>query len=464
MNFGDYLISLIDTYGLSKNKLIKDTGIDRSSFFQFLKGSRKPTGKQLSKIACAAGFKNEEKNLLHELYVKDKHGEETFRTWQMIREMIGKLDSMTFSAPKDTPIYRYMKDVCTANAKENGDPAASVHFDLFLSIRLFMDEDISNILASLPAMFPGTVSVRLIIVNFSDQEISDAELIEHFMYNIPLYMVPRLEFKVHYYPGMYQRTKLPLIGYPFFILSDHSLLLINDIDKSCKLLEDKDFQHQYSSNFETFIKQYPPLSKQGIGLQDYANALESMLQYSDENLVYTVEYRPCVLSIAPMDLVVKYVPAELQEIARPYVSIFQSTLHLKEYFTPEGFEDLRNDGIIYEAGPNVILTRPDTETICSLILDKMGKTRFFLNSSRFKASQMWSIASGRKALIFATNKEENISVFSLDPQICSAFYDYFSHLYEDGAEMLPLEAEARLITMSAGNKTNNIKPALDHIT
>ena len=145
-----------------------------------------------------------------------------------------------------------------------------------------------------------------------------------------------------------------------------------------------------------------------------------------------------------MDLVVKYAPAELQEIAQPYVSIFQSTLNLKEYFTPEGFDDFRNDGIVYEAGPNVFLTKPDTESICSLMLDEIGKTRFFLNSSRLKTSQTWSIASGRKALIFATNIKENIFVISLNPQICSAFYDYFSHLDEDGAEMLPEAAFRRL--------------------
>ena len=440
MGFTEFLTSLIDSYGLSKNKLIKETGIDRSSFFQFLKGSRRPTGKQLSKIAYAAGFKDEENRLLHELYVKDKYGEKTCHSWQTIRKMIGKLDSMTFGKPKDTTIYRYMKDVCTAK----GETAASVHFDLFLSIRTYLEADISNVLASLPEVFPGRITVQVIIVDFSDQEISDTELTEYFMRNIPLHTIPRLEFRSHYYPGMYQRTKLPLIGYPFFILSDDSLLLINDMNNSCKYMEDIDFQHHYSSSFEEFMKKCPPLSQQGMGLQDYSKALESMLQYSDENLVYTVEYRPCVLSIAPMDLVIKYAPAELQEIAQPYVSVFQSSLHLKEYFTPEGFEDFRNDGIVYEAGPNVHLTKPDTESICSLMLDEIGKTRFFLNSSRLAASQTWSIASGRKALIFATNIKESISVISLNPQICSAFYDYFSHLDADGAEMLPEAAFRRL--------------------
>ena len=444
MNFSDYLITLIDTYGLSKNKLIRETGIDRSSFFQFLKGSRKPTGKQLSKIAYAAGFKDEEKKLLHELYVKDKYGKETFRAWQKVREMIGKLDSMTFRNPKDTPVYRYMKDVCTAAAGEKGDTASSVHFDLLLSVRLFMEADITNILASLPAIFPGTVSVRMIIVNFSDQEITDAELTEHFIHNISLSMVPRLEYKAYHYPGTHQRTSFPLIGYLYFILSDHSLLLINDNEKSCKRLEDADFQHQYSFSFEAFIKKCPPLSKQSMGIQDYANALGSMLKCSDGNLVYAMEYRPRVSSIAPVDLVIKYTPAELQEIARSYVSVLKNTFNLKEYFTPEGFENFRNDRIISEAGSNIYMTKPDTETICSLILDEMGKTRFFLNSSRLKASRTWSIVSGQKFLIFTANKEETVSVISRDPQVCGAFYDYFSHLYEDGAEMLPEEAETWL--------------------
>ena len=39
MTFTEYLTQLIEARKLSKNKLIRETGIDRSSFFKFLKGS-----------------------------------------------------------------------------------------------------------------------------------------------------------------------------------------------------------------------------------------------------------------------------------------------------------------------------------------------------------------------------------------------------------------------------------------
>ena len=117
---------------------------------------------------------------------------------------------------------------------------------------------------------------------------------------------------------------------------------------------------------------------------------------------------------------------------------------MKQYFSPEGFDTFRREHMLYIAGGNIQLDQEDTETLCSLIIDKLGPKYACLDSSRFRTSEEWCIASGRKALLFSSYAKESVFVVSLDPQICSAFYNYFAHLEEDGAEMLPDAAKCRL--------------------
>ena len=443
MTFSEYLTQLIETRKLSKNMLIRETGIDRSSFFQFLKGSRKPTGSQLTKIALAAGFNTEERDLLHELYVKEKHGEQTCRIWKTIRENLEKLDTMSPGEPEDTPVTRYLKQVCST-AESVSRESSPLCFDFFIPISYFVGADISSVLASLGRMFAGTVSVRVILVNFSDQDLPEQQLIEVCLQSILLAREPRLDLELYHYQGKYQRKDIPLIGFPFFILGSQSILMINDLTDQYTVLEDKGFLRQYADSFRGFLKKCRQISYRNRDALAYAKYLQQALRYSDSELLYTVEFLPCVFSVSPLDMVEKYTPPVFEGFARQYVSLFHGVIHMKQYFSPEGFDVFRKERRLYMAGGNVQLDREDTETLCSLIIDKLGPQYACLDPSRLRMSEEWCIASGRKALLFASFAKENVFVVSLDPQICGAFYNYFAHLEEDGAALLPEAAKCRL--------------------
>ena len=443
MTFTEYLTQLIEARKLSKNKLIRETGIDRSSFFQFLKGSRKPTGSQLTKIALAAGFNTEERSLLHELYVTEKYGEQTCLTWKTIRENLAKLDTMSPGEPKDTPVTRYLKQIC-GTADSDSPESGPLCFDVFIPISYFVGADISSVLASLTGMFAGTVSVRVILVNFSDQDLPEQQLVEVCLQSILLSKDPRLDLKLYHYQGRYQRTDIPLIGYPFFILGSQSILMINDLNDQYTVLEDEGFLRQYADSFQGFLKKCRQLSYRNRDALSYAQYLQQALGYSDSELLYTVEFLPCVFTVSPLDMVEKYTPPVFKGFARQYVSFCQGAIHMKQYFSPEGFDTFRREHMLYIAGGNIQLDQEDTETLCSLIIDKLGPQYVCLDSSRFRTSEEWCIASGRKALLFSSYAKESVFVVSLDPQICSALYNYFAHLEEDGAEMLPDAAKCRL--------------------
>ena len=434
MTFNEYLNSLLDTHQISKNNLIRTTGIDRSSFFQFLKGTRKPTGRQLLKIGYDAGFKDEEKALLHELYVREKYGEEVFRTWETLRKMTEQLDTLPPVQPGDDAVERYLMKTVTDSSGQD-----KVHFDLFLPVSTCIQSDIFGHLALLPGIFSGTVSVRIIVVNIADPGVHINELVELYMRSVLLYTVPRLDLSLYHFQGNYQRHEIPLIGFPFFILSSRSIMMLNDLSSDCKVLEDTEFLEKYTQSFEEFLKKCQLLSRKMPDVLNFTEYLSSFLPESDDELLYTLEYRPCVYSVATKEMVDKYAPPGLREIAWPYVHMCQSVLHMKQYFHPEGLRAFREDRMIYEAGMNLLLEEEDVNTVCSLLLGKAGDTISFVDPRRFRMSEKWHIAARRNALLFSSYGDQNIVVLSLNPQLCNAFYQYFSHLDEDGSE-LPVEA------------------------
>ncbi len=438
MDFAEYLSALINAKGLSKNKIIKETKVDRSSFFQFLKGARRPTGKQLLAISQAAGFSDEEKDRLHELYVKDKYGKNTFLIWKMIRDSIAGIDTYIPAPHKDSPVTGYLRQIF-----ENAG-SSPVRLDFFMPVSSYVRDNLFDELSSLPKLSSGSIAVRMIIVGFSDHDIAELKLISFFMQSIQLYKNPRLELELYYYEGNYNRTDIPLIGYPFFILSRHSILMINDLSNDCKKIDDPGFLLKYTESFQSFLKKCDLLSRGYENPVNYTDYLASTFPVSDDDFLYILESRPCVCSIVPMDMVEKYTPPALSGMAKPWITFVQTLLHMKSYHTLDGFRSFREDGMLYDAGLDIRIDDGDTEKLCGLILDNVGSTMFFLDSSRFYIPDQWHICSGRKSLFFINRVQQNTVISSLNPQVCGAFYQYFSHLDEDRAELLSETAFDRL--------------------
>lgn len=59
-SFTDYLRSIIDTKGLTDSELITKSGIERSYYYQIMKGSRSPGRDKVIRLCIAAGLTNRE--------------------------------------------------------------------------------------------------------------------------------------------------------------------------------------------------------------------------------------------------------------------------------------------------------------------------------------------------------------------------------------------------------------------
>lgn len=76
MKFCELLELLIEKTGLSKNTILQESSIDRSTFYQILKGKRLPTYAQLARLSFALHLTKEEYHQLRMVYEQEKSGEE----------------------------------------------------------------------------------------------------------------------------------------------------------------------------------------------------------------------------------------------------------------------------------------------------------------------------------------------------------------------------------------------------
>lgn len=71
-NFRELLNKHVDNITVSKNTMIKATGVDRSTFFQILSGKRIPTAEQFENIIEQLEIATVEKMELREAYKRAK--------------------------------------------------------------------------------------------------------------------------------------------------------------------------------------------------------------------------------------------------------------------------------------------------------------------------------------------------------------------------------------------------------
>jgi transcriptional regulator with XRE-family HTH domain len=77
MSFHSLLNSIIDSQSVTKNSLINETGIDRSSFYQILSGKRIPTKDQITNIIRQLDISAADEMALYDAFYLERLGETT---------------------------------------------------------------------------------------------------------------------------------------------------------------------------------------------------------------------------------------------------------------------------------------------------------------------------------------------------------------------------------------------------
>lgn len=273
MSFHSLLNSIIDSQSVTKNSLINETGIDRSSFYQILSGKRIPTKDQITSIIRQLDISAADEMALYDAFYLERLGETNYhylkftekclrvigspyidtnasnnQTPSRSQELQNKLpdnpiDTDQSQAATGTILYHSTDEIICgltkflihASKKENNHLQVSLPFDLSSRIKLF--SNIHSLITS--GKFQNATISQ--ILHFQTKNPNDiTEKLDGFATLLESILTKgtNITYNIYYYSNEQKVSKNSGVLFPFYIITDDASLLLNaDANKGCLLTD-----------------------------------------------------------------------------------------------------------------------------------------------------------------------------------------------------------------------------------
>ena len=463
MSFHSLLNSIIDSQSVTKNSLINETGIDRSSFYQILSGKRIPTKDQITSIIRQLDISAADEMALYDAFYLERLGETNYHylkfTEKCLRvigspyidanasnnqppscsqELQNKLsdnpiDTDQSQATTGTILYHSTDEIICgltkflihASKKENNHLQVSLPFDLSSRIKLF--SNIQSLITS-GKFQNATISQILHFQTKNPNDITEkldgfATLLESI-----LTKEPNITYNIYYYSNEQKVSKNSGVLFPFYIITDDASLLLNaDANKGC-LLTDPSLiglmREEFASVFdhaEPFLssfsqKELPQFQARSIPAEE----------------VIFIQKHPGACLMVTDDLVDKYVPEDFKETLKQHFHFMQQ-MNASEGITLDGIREFARNHVISESGFYVEADTPDIINALEQLKARLDRNLFVLDTEKIPVSDNWAflLYTDQYALL-VPNKELDFIICVSDPDIIHALtYTFHSVDFED---------------------------------
>lgn len=409
-SFFDILNHLVGKSRKSKNILVAETGIDRSTFFKILAGKRIPTEKQFGTILRAllsddpcfipsafpervyGSFLPADIDKLLKEYVRIRTTPLSFQYWTAARNFI-KTACLTQEANlQDTPDY----DPDYADTlKITRD---FIHRQLCMdhgSLDFHISPDLLNRLPlnRLFSIFSNTeVPVRQIIsISAADHSPESADTILQNLAKLLTFLEHNAKrFLIYEIAGSSHGNKVPL--YPNYLIGRQEMLLIDASGTVCINIKDETVIAASEKIFEDKIRNLKPLFSSPENFMELASMLQTYYQnFGNGSMIFASE-RPCALQLVTQGMIDHHLSDPLfSAFAKRYTHTLQGIENFSGLMSPDGLAAFESDHCISEAGMDFHLSESDMTVINQRIQDMLG-TRMYLIPFSCSFIPGWEIA------------------------------------------------------------------------
>lgn len=463
MSFHSLLNSIIDSQSVTKNSLINETGIDRSSFYQILSGKRIPTKDQITSIIRQLDISATDEMALYDAFYLERLGETNYhylkftekclrvigspyidtnasnnQTPSRSQELQNKLsdnpvDTAQSQTATGTILYHSTDEIICgltkflihASKKENNHLQVSLPFDLSSRIKLF--SSIQSLITS-GKFQNATISQILHFQTKNPNDITEkldgfATLLESI-----LTKEPNITYNIYYYSNEQKVSKNSGVLFPFYIITDDACLLLNaDANKGC-LLTDPSLIGFMRKEFASVFDHAKPF------LSSFSQ--KELPQFQARSIpaeeVIFIQKHPGACLMVTDDLVEKYVPEEFKETLKQHFHFMQQ-MNASEGITLDGIREFARNHVIYESGFYVEADTPDIINALEQLKARPDRNLFVLDTEKIPVSDNWAflLYTDQYALL-VPNKELDFIICVSDPDIIHALtYTFHSVDFED---------------------------------
>lgn len=463
MSFHSLLNSIIDSQSVTKNSLINETGIDRSSFYQILSGKRIPTKDQITSIIRQLDISAADEMALYDAFYLERLGEVNYhylkftekclrvigspyidanasnnQTPSCSQELQNKLpdnpiDTDQSQAATGTILYHSTDEIICgltkflihASKKENNHLQVSLPFDLSSRIKLF--SNIHSLITS-GKFQNATISQILHFQTKNPNDITEkldgfATLLESI-----LTKEPNITYNIYYYSNEQKVSKNSGVLFPFYIITDDASLLLNaDANKGC-LLTDPSLiglmREEFASVFDHAKPFLSSFSQKELP-QFHARSIPA------EEVIF-IQKHPGACLMVTDDLVEKYVPEEFKETLKQHFHFMQQ-MNASEGITLDGIREFARNHVISESGFYVEANTADIINALEQLEARLDRNLFVLDTEKIPVSDNWAfLLYPDQYALLVPNKELDFIICVSDPDIIHALtYTFHSVDFED---------------------------------
>lgn len=463
MSFHSLLNSIIDSQSVTKNSLINETGIDRSSFYQILSGKRIPTKDQITSIIRQLDISAADEMALYDAFYLERLGETNYhylkftekclrvigspyidtnasnnQTPSRSQELQNKLpdnpiDTDQSQAATETILYHSTDEIICgltkflihANKKENNHLQVSLPFDLSSRIKLF--SSIQSLITS-GKFQNATISQILHFQTKNPNDITEkldgfATLLESI-----LTKEPNITYNIYYYSNEQKVSKNSGVLFPFYIITDDASLLLNaDANKGC-LLTDPSLIGLMREEFASVFDHAKPF------LSSFSQ--KELPQFQARSIpaeeVIFIQKHPGACLMVTDDLVDKYVPNEFKETLKQHFHFMQQ-MNASEGITLDGIREFARNHVISESGFYVEANTSDIINALEQLEARLDRNLFVLDTEKIPVSDNWAfLLYPDQYALLVPNKELDFIICVSDPDIIHALtYTFHSVDFED---------------------------------
>lgn len=463
MSFHSLLNSIIDSQSVTKNSLINETGIDRSSFYQILSGKRIPTKDQITNIIRQLDISAADEMALYDAFYLERLGETNYhylkftekclrvigspyidanasnnQTPSCSQELQNKLsdnpiDTDQSQAAAGTILYHSTDEIICgltkflihASKKENNHLQVSLPFDLSSRIKLF--SNIHSLITS--GKFQNAAISQ--ILHFQTKNPNDiTEKLDGFatLLESILTKETNITYNIYYYSNEQKVSKNSGVLFPFYIITDDACLLLNaDANKGC-LLTDSSLIRLMREEFVSVFDHAEPF------LSSFSQ--KELPQFQARSIpaeeVIFIQKHPGACLMVTDDLVDKYVPEEFTETLKQHFHFMQQ-MNASEGITLDGIREFARNHVISESGFYVEADTPDIINALEQLKARLDRNLFVLDTEKIPVSDNWAflLYTDQYALL-VPNKELDFIICVSDPDIIQALtYTFHSVDFND---------------------------------
>lgn len=463
MSFHSLLNSIIDSQSVTKNSLINETGIDRSSFYQILSGKRIPTKDQITSIIRQLDISAADEMALYDAFYLERLGETNYhylkftekclrvigspyidtnasnnQTPSRSQELQNKLpdnpiDTDQSQAATETILYHSTDEIICgltkflihASKKENNHLQVSLPFDLSSRIKLF--SSIQSLITS-GKFQNATISQILHFQTKNPNDITEkldgfATLLESI-----LTKEPNITYNIYYYSNEQKVSKNSGVLFPFYIITDDASLLLNaDANKGC-LLTDPSLIGLMREEFASVFDHAKPF------LSSFSQ--KELPQFQARSIpaeeVIFIQKHPGACLMVTDDLVDKYVPNEFKETLKQHFHFMQQ-MNASEGITLDGIREFARNHVISESGFYVEANTSDIINALEQLKSRLDRNLFVLDTEKIPVSDNWAfLLYPDQYALLVPNKELDFIICVSDPDIIQALtYTFHSVDFND---------------------------------